>query len=60
MTTWESFFASHLPPTDYEDNRHLLRQFCESHLKDESQKIVLITSGGKIFNLTHKRNELKD
>lgn len=51
--SWESFFASHLPPTDFEDNRMLLRGFCENHLKDVNQNIVLITSGGTIAPLEH-------
>ena len=51
--SWESFFASHLPPADFEDNRMLLRNFCENHLKDVNQNIVLITSGGTIAPLEH-------
>lgn len=47
MSSWEEFYASHLPPSDFEDNRQLLKQFCEFHAKEESQNVVLITSGGK-------------
>lgn len=53
MSSWEEFYASHLPPSDFEDNRQLLKQFCESHLKDLNQNIVLITSGGTIAPLEH-------
>lgn len=53
MGSWEEFYATHLPPSDFEDNRQLLKQFCEHHLKDQSQNIVLITSGGTIAPLEH-------
>lgn len=53
MTSWEDFYACHLPPSDFEDNRQLLKQFCENHLKDQSQNIVLVTSGGTIAPLEH-------
>lgn len=53
MGSWEEFYATHLPPSDFEDNRQLLRQFCENHLKDSNQNIVLITSGGTIAPLEH-------
>lgn len=53
MSSWEEFYASHLPPSDFEDNRQLLKQFCENHLKESDQKIVLITSGGTIAPLEH-------
>jgi phosphopantothenate---cysteine ligase (ATP) len=53
MGSWEEFYASHLPPSDFEDNRQLLKQFCENHLKVQSQNIVLITSGGTIAPLEH-------
>ncbi|CAG9809198.1 unnamed protein product [Chironomus riparius] len=53
MGSWEDFYASHLPPTDFEDNRQLLKQFCEHHIKDENQNIVLVTSGGTIAPLEH-------
>lgn len=47
MNSWEEFYQNHLPPTDFEDNRQLLKQFCDFHLKDENRNIVLVTSGGK-------------
>ncbi|CRL05853.1 CLUMA_CG019097, isoform A [Clunio marinus] len=53
MGSWEEFYATHLPPADFEDNRQLLKQFCENHLKDQSQNIVLVTSGGTIAPLEH-------
>lgn len=53
MSSWEEFYASHLPPSDFEDNRQLLKQFCENHLKTPNQKIVLLTSGGTIAPLEH-------
>lgn len=53
MSTWEEFYATHLPPADFEDNRQLLKQFCENHLKDQNQNIVLVTSGGTIAPLEH-------
>lgn len=39
---WEEFYSSHLPPSDFEDNRTLLKEFCERHNKC-GQTIVLIT-----------------
>lgn len=42
MTHWEDFFAQHLPPTDFEDNRKLLQEFTERHAK-LNNKIVLVT-----------------
>lgn len=53
MSSWEEFYASHLPPSDFEDNRQLLKQFCEFHIKDSNQNIVLVTSGGTIAPLEH-------
>lgn len=53
MSSWEEFYATHLPPSDFEDNRQLLKQFCENHLKESNQNIVLITSGGTIAPLEH-------
>lgn len=40
--SWEQFFAVHLPPTDFEDNRSLLKEFCERHDR-HGHKIVLVT-----------------
>lgn len=51
MATWEEFYATHLPPSDFEDNRMLLKTFCQKHLKDPNQKVVLVTSGGTIAPL---------
>lgn len=39
---WEEFYATHLPPTDFEDNRSLLKEFVDRHYKS-GQRIVLIT-----------------
>lgn len=39
---WEDFYATHLPPVDFEDNRSLLKEFCDRHNKIKSN-IVLIT-----------------
>lgn len=41
-STWEEFFAVHLPPPDFEDNRSLLKEFCERH-DQYGNKIVLVT-----------------
>ncbi|XP_060523718.1 phosphopantothenate--cysteine ligase [Cylas formicarius] len=49
---WEEFYATHLPPTDFEDNRKLLQEFCERHNK-RNEKIVLVTSGGTTVPLEH-------
>ncbi|XP_037027009.1 phosphopantothenate--cysteine ligase [Bradysia coprophila] len=49
---WEEFFATHLPPSDFEDNRKLLKEFCERHNKMKNN-IVLITSGGTTIPLEH-------
>ncbi|KAJ8979935.1 hypothetical protein NQ317_003677 [Molorchus minor] len=40
------------PPSDFEDNRTLLKEFCERHNKFD-QRIVLITSGGTTVPLEH-------
>lgn len=53
MGSWEDFYATHLPPSDFEDNRQLLKQFCDQHLQEINQNIVLITSGGTIAPLEH-------
>lgn len=39
---WEEFYATHLPPTDFEDNRSLLKEFVDRHNKS-GQRIVLVT-----------------
>ncbi|XP_066248649.1 phosphopantothenate--cysteine ligase [Euwallacea similis] len=49
---WEAFYATHLPPTDFEDNRKLLQEFCERHDQNK-ERIVLITSGGTTVPLEH-------
>lgn len=49
---WEEFYAAHLPPADFEDNRQLLKEFCERHSKINN-KIVLVTSGGTTIPLEH-------
>ncbi|KAJ6650058.1 Phosphopantothenate--cysteine ligase [Pseudolycoriella hygida] len=49
---WEEFFATHLPPSDFEDNRKLLKEFCERQNKLQNN-IVLITSGGTTIPLEH-------
>lgn len=51
-THWEDFYATHLPPTDFEDNRSLLKEFCDRHNKYKNN-IVLITSGGTTVPLEH-------
>lgn len=50
--SWEEFFALHLPPPDFEDNRSLLKEFCERH-DQYGNKIVLVTSGGTTVPLEH-------
>ncbi|XP_045535317.1 phosphopantothenate--cysteine ligase [Papilio machaon] len=50
--SWEEFFAVHLPPTDFEDNRSLLKEFCERHDK-HGNRIALVTSGGTTVPLEH-------
>lgn len=49
---WEEFYNTHLPPTDFEDNRSLLKEFCDRHNK-LGNRIVLITSGGTTVPLEH-------
>lgn len=39
---WEEFYANHLPPADFEDNRSLLKEFCDRHNEDKVP-IVLVT-----------------
>lgn len=41
-THWEEFYANHLPPADFEDNRTLLKEFCDRHNEDQNS-IVLVT-----------------
>lgn len=48
MTQWEDFYNTHLPPTDFEDNRSLLKEFCERHNKLQNS-IVLVTVSTQIF-----------
>lgn len=43
MGSWEEFYANHLPPSDFEDNRQLLKNFCETHRLDPNVNIVLVT-----------------
>ncbi|XP_028026194.1 phosphopantothenate--cysteine ligase [Bombyx mandarina] len=50
--TWEEFFAAHLPPPDFEDNRSLLKEFCERH-DQYGNRIALVTSGGTTVPLEH-------
>ncbi|CAD7084548.1 unnamed protein product [Hermetia illucens] len=52
QTHWEEFYATHLPPTDFEDNRSLLKEFCDRHNKIKSN-VVLVTSGGTTVPLEH-------
>lgn len=40
--SWEDFYSTHLPPSDFEDNRSLLKEFCDRHLKLKTN-IVLVT-----------------
>ncbi|VEN38025.1 unnamed protein product [Callosobruchus maculatus] len=49
---WEDFYSQHLPPSDFEDNRTLLKEFCERHNK-AGERIALITSGGTTVPLEH-------
>ncbi|XP_022919672.1 phosphopantothenate--cysteine ligase [Onthophagus taurus] len=49
---WEEFYATHLPPSDFEDNRMLLKEFCDRHNKS-GDRIVLVTSGGTTVPLEH-------
>ncbi|GLV31110.1 Phosphopantothenoylcysteine synthetase [Carabus blaptoides fortunei] len=49
---WEEFYATHLPPTDFEDNRTLLKEFVDRHNK-LCNNIVLVTSGGTTVPLEH-------
>lgn len=39
---WEEFYSTHLPPTDFEDNRTLLKEFVARHNK-LNHNIVLVT-----------------
>lgn len=45
---WEEFYANHLPPADFEDNRSLLKEFCDRHNEDQNP-IVLVTVCMVIF-----------
>ncbi|XP_063707318.1 phosphopantothenate--cysteine ligase [Culicoides brevitarsis] len=50
--SWEDFYLEHLPPSDFEDTRQLLKEFCDRHKKLNSN-IVLVTSGGTTVPLEH-------
>ena len=39
---WEDFYATHLPPNCFEDNRSLLKEFCDRHFNLKNN-IVLVT-----------------
>lgn len=52
MSSWLEFYSQHLPPTDFEDNRSLLKEFCDRH-KKLGNNIVLVTSGGTTVPLEH-------
>lgn len=45
---WEEFYANHLPPSDFEDNRTLLKEFCDRHNEDQTS-IVLVTVSRSFF-----------
>lgn len=45
---WEDFYASHLPPSDFEDNRSLLKEFCDRHLSLKNN-IVLVTVSNSVI-----------
>ncbi|XP_055381045.1 phosphopantothenate--cysteine ligase [Condylostylus longicornis] len=51
-THWEDFYANHLPPADFEDNRSLLKEFCDRHNK-LNNRVALVTSGGTTVPLEH-------
>ncbi|KAJ4450414.1 hypothetical protein ANN_01838 [Periplaneta americana] len=48
---WEEFYASLAIPTDFEENKNKIKDFCE-HVSSQ-QKIVLVTSGGTTVPLEH-------
>ncbi|KAK3907882.1 Phosphopantothenate--cysteine ligase [Frankliniella fusca] len=50
--TWEQFYAENPPPSDLEQTRHKVENFCRKHL-DHGSRIVLITSGGTTVPLEH-------
>lgn len=49
---WEEFYSTNPPPVNFENNCTLLKNFCESHKKN-NQRIVLVTSGGTTVPLEH-------
>lgn len=49
-SNWEEFYATNLPPTDFEDNRIILKEFCDRHFK-LGDRIVLITVRIFLFNI---------
>lgn len=48
--SWEDFYSTHLPPSDFEDNRSLLKEFCDRHLKLKTN-IVLVTVSPTVKSL---------
>lgn len=54
-THWEEFYSTHLPPADFEDNRSLLKEFCDRH-NELHNPIALVTvrAPKSIVNLSLK------
>lgn len=50
MSHWEEFYASTPSPENYELYKQKMMDFCKSH---ETEKIVLVTSGGTTVPLEH-------
>lgn len=50
--SWEQFYAENPPPSDLDQTRHNVQDFCQKHLNNGS-RIVLITSGGTTVPLEH-------
>lgn len=56
---WEEFYANHLPPADFEDNRSLLKEFCARHNEDQNS-IVLVTVCMTVTSVEHLLKFIND
>lgn len=50
---WEDFYANHLPPADFEDNRSLLKEFCDRHNEDKTPIVLVTVSANYVLFVEH-------
>lgn len=49
VSTWEDFYAKHLPPQDLAQNEQALKEFTKKHF-EAGNKVVLVTVSPRIWN----------